>query len=241
MDSDKIISGIVVALIVILASLFLKPLLAEVPILGSILRGAGEGAGWIIVDGVGSSRPRDLCANAAEHWNSTEGSGRRAAYADHLERFPQCDFAKLAKMRIEELDTDQETRRLEEETRPSAAVETARRQAEEETRRAEEERQRAAEETARRQAEEDRRRAEEERQRAAGDIARRKAEEERRRELIEVVRRDRCKALSVCPAGEIFSLARGECVLIQHYGGVIPGSEDDARFDPRTATWVPNC
>jgi hypothetical protein len=61
-----------------------------------------------------------------------------------------------------------------------------------------------------------------------------------RARLTEIVRADRCKAVSVCPPGGIFSLSRGECIPIQYYGGVIPGSEDDQTFVPGRG-WVPNC
>jgi hypothetical protein len=113
--------------------------------------------------------------------------------------------------------------------------------------------QEAAEEARRKAAAEERRRAEEERQRglAAKEEARqaraaqeekgRRAALEERQRLIELVRRDPCQAVSVCPAGEVFSLTDGECVPTYHYGGVIPGSADDQRFDPTTGQWVPNC
>lgn len=91
------------------------------------------------------------------------------------------------------------------------------------------------EEAARREAEERARR------QAEKQAAQRKAELERRRELIELVRRDRCKAVSVCPAGQVFSLSDGDCILRQYYGGVIPGSENDKSFDVGTGRWVPNC
>jgi hypothetical protein len=55
------------------------------------------------------------------------------------------------------------------------------------------------------------------------------------------VRRDRCQATAVCPPGRIFEIGRGECIPLQYYGGTIPGSQDDARFDSRTGRWVPNC
>lgn len=47
--------------------------------------------------------PADPCADAAEHWHSTEAVGTVEAYKDHLLRFPNCAFAGLAKSRIEEL------------------------------------------------------------------------------------------------------------------------------------------
>lgn len=113
--------------------------------------------------------------------------------------------------------------------------------------------QEAAEEARRRAAADERRRAEEERRRGLaeeeGARQARAAQEEKgrwaaleeRRRLIELVRRDPCQAVAVCPAGEVFSLTDGKCVPTYHYGGVIPGSADDQRFDPRTGQWVPNC
>ena len=45
----------------------------------------------------------DPCANAADHWRSTEATGTLAAFKDHVLRFPNCTFADLAKSRIEQL------------------------------------------------------------------------------------------------------------------------------------------
>lgn len=156
-------------------------------------------------------------------------------------------------------------RRADDEARRKAADEDNRRQREEEEKRAAADRlreldaRRKAEEAVRRRAEEEaardaRRRAEEEVQRqrqmerdreeARREAQRREAERaglEEKRRLIEIVRRDRCQAVAVCPPGKIFSLERGECILLQYYGGVIPGSQDDARFDSRTGRWIPNC
>ena len=44
--------------------------------------------------------PVDPCAAASDHWKSTEDINTRAAYEDHLARFPTCSFANLAKARI---------------------------------------------------------------------------------------------------------------------------------------------
>ena len=43
------------------------------------------------------------CANAAEHWQSTEAVGTAAAFEDHLVRFPGCAYAGLARARIDDL------------------------------------------------------------------------------------------------------------------------------------------
>ena len=46
----------------------------------------------------------DSCALAATHWQSTESIATRAAYEDHLARFPNCTFAGLAKARLAALE-----------------------------------------------------------------------------------------------------------------------------------------
>jgi hypothetical protein len=160
-------------------------------------------------------------------------------------------------------------RRAEAETRQREAEEAARREKDEQDRRAaaeysarmrEYEARAKAEETARKRAEEEatrsreaeaRRRADEEaeRERRQREAARREDERrerdraaaEEKRRLMAIVRADRCKAVSVCPPGKIFSLSHGECIHLQYYGGIIPGSQDDASFDSRTGRWVPNC
>ncbi len=43
----------------------------------------------------------DLCATAVDHWVSAEAIGSIAAFEDHLARFPNCSFARLARARIE--------------------------------------------------------------------------------------------------------------------------------------------
>jgi uncharacterized caspase-like protein len=49
--------------------------------------------------------PVDPCAAAGEHWKSTEAINTRAAYEDHLARFPTCSFAGLARTKIASLET----------------------------------------------------------------------------------------------------------------------------------------
>lgn len=44
--------------------------------------------------------PADPCAEAGDHWRSTEALGTLAAFKDHLVRFPSCAFADLAKSRV---------------------------------------------------------------------------------------------------------------------------------------------
>lgn len=50
-----------------------------------------------------ASPPAADCARAETHWKSAEEIKMVAVYEDHLARFPTCDFAGLAKARIEEL------------------------------------------------------------------------------------------------------------------------------------------
>jgi tetratricopeptide (TPR) repeat protein len=47
--------------------------------------------------------PAADCARAETHWKSAEEIRTLAVYRDHLARFPNCDFAALAKARIEAL------------------------------------------------------------------------------------------------------------------------------------------
>jgi len=47
--------------------------------------------------------PVDPCAAASDHWKSTEAINTKAAYQDHLARFPTCSFASLAQTRIASL------------------------------------------------------------------------------------------------------------------------------------------
>ena len=44
--------------------------------------------------------PVDPCAAASDHWKSAEVANTKAAYDDHLARFPTCSFASLARARI---------------------------------------------------------------------------------------------------------------------------------------------
>lgn len=52
----------------------------------------------------GSGAGPEDCALSAVHWSSTKSIGTRAAYEDHLQRFPNCPFATLATARIAALD-----------------------------------------------------------------------------------------------------------------------------------------
>jgi hypothetical protein len=47
--------------------------------------------------------PVDPCAAASDHWKSTEAINTKAAYEDHLARFPTCSFANLARAKIASL------------------------------------------------------------------------------------------------------------------------------------------
>ena len=44
--------------------------------------------------------PVDPCAAASDHWKSTEAINTKAAYEDHLARFPTCSFASLTRTRM---------------------------------------------------------------------------------------------------------------------------------------------
>jgi Caspase domain len=44
--------------------------------------------------------PVDPCAVASDHWKGAEAINTKAAYEDHLARFPTCSFASLARTRI---------------------------------------------------------------------------------------------------------------------------------------------
>jgi formylglycine-generating enzyme required for sulfatase activity len=53
--------------------------------------------------GVVQQAAPDPCAAAAEHWRGTEAVGTRAAYEDHIARFPTCAYVGLAQIQIERL------------------------------------------------------------------------------------------------------------------------------------------
>src|ERR1700751_1530064 len=44
--------------------------------------------------------PVDPCAAASDHWKGAEAINTKAAYEDHLARFPTCSFVSLARTRI---------------------------------------------------------------------------------------------------------------------------------------------
>jgi hypothetical protein len=54
----------------------------------------------ITVTAPGTPAPSDPCAAAGDHWKSAEAINTKAAYEDHLARFPRCSFADLARTRI---------------------------------------------------------------------------------------------------------------------------------------------
>jgi hypothetical protein len=49
--------------------------------------------------------PEGDCSDAAAHWKSAEALNVVAAYEDHLKRFPNCNYATLAKLKIEALQS----------------------------------------------------------------------------------------------------------------------------------------
>lgn len=54
--------------------------------------------------------PADPCANAGEHWKSTEAVGTVAAYEDHLARYSGCTYAGLARARIDDVRSKETAR-----------------------------------------------------------------------------------------------------------------------------------
>jgi hypothetical protein len=50
-----------------------------------------------------TAAPVDPCAAASDHWKSTEAINTKAAYEDHLARFPNCPFASLARAKMASL------------------------------------------------------------------------------------------------------------------------------------------
>ena len=52
-----------------------------------------------------TAAPVDPCAAASDHWKSTEAINTKAAYEDHLARFPNCPFASLARAKMASLTT----------------------------------------------------------------------------------------------------------------------------------------
>jgi peptidoglycan/xylan/chitin deacetylase (PgdA/CDA1 family) len=50
-----------------------------------------------------TSNAVDACAGAVEHWKSADALGTKSALEDHLARFPNCQFAALARERINAL------------------------------------------------------------------------------------------------------------------------------------------
>jgi hypothetical protein len=243
MDSEKLVSGIIVAVVVTIASLLLKPLLREIPIADAVFKGAASEAGRGAVEGLMASsptgRPRDPCTNAADHWKSAEASGQRGAYVDHVERFPQCDFATIAKMRIHEIDSGQARRKVEEEAQRRAGEEIARRQAE--LKRIED----AVEKERRAALERQRQEAERQAALARPQSSRSPFSQGTVSNAPTVNRgtppiRSRFGvAIPTCPFGMAYSIEHQQCIPAQSMGGVIPCSQDDQSFIG--GRWVSNC
>jgi len=59
----------------------------------------------ITVPSAATPAPVEPCAAASDHWKSAEAINTKAAYEDHLARFPTCSFADLARTRIAALTT----------------------------------------------------------------------------------------------------------------------------------------
>jgi hypothetical protein len=60
------------------------------------LNGKAEG----VAASSSSATPPDPCANAADHWRSSEAIGTAPALEDHILRFPNCAFTGLAKSKL---------------------------------------------------------------------------------------------------------------------------------------------
>jgi tetratricopeptide (TPR) repeat protein len=58
-----------------------------------------------------TTAPAANCARAETHWKSVEEIGTAAVYEDHLRRFPNCEFAVLAKARLEALKKMEELKK----------------------------------------------------------------------------------------------------------------------------------
>jgi len=54
--------------------------------------------------------PVDPCAAASDHWQSTVAINTKAAYEDHLARFPTCAFASLAQAKMASLTAPDEAK-----------------------------------------------------------------------------------------------------------------------------------
>ena len=54
--------------------------------------------------------PVDVCTGAYDHWRSAELIGTRGAVADHLARFPACNFAGLARAKMAAIDQGERDR-----------------------------------------------------------------------------------------------------------------------------------
>ena len=74
-----------------------QPWVSSSPIDGTFYFG-GAPAATAIPPEVGVAA--DPCKFAEQHWKSTETIGTRAAYEDHLARFPNCAFAGLARAKL---------------------------------------------------------------------------------------------------------------------------------------------
>lgn len=70
---------------------------------------AGKGFGRVCPDPVLPSSqlppPPDPCANALAHWKSVESIGTKEAFVTHINSFPNCPYAELARLRIVILTT----------------------------------------------------------------------------------------------------------------------------------------
>ena len=80
-----------------------QPWVSSSPIDGNFYF-AGPPAAGIMPSATAAPAPAaDPCAAAEYHWSSAEAIGTRAAFEDHLARFPNCAFAGLARARVDAL------------------------------------------------------------------------------------------------------------------------------------------
>ena len=65
--------------------------------------GTPENCSAALTPSLTGSTPTNDCTRAETHWKSADEIKTLAVYQDHLARFPTCDFATLARARIEAL------------------------------------------------------------------------------------------------------------------------------------------
>lgn len=69
----------------------------------TVMLGPTEGTPIIVED--------DACRDAASHWNAISNSTARSLFEEHLQKFPDCAFASLARMKLASLGPDNDAER----------------------------------------------------------------------------------------------------------------------------------